>query len=32
MNDRQLMCLERLAELFDEEIGANIRVRSRRAS
>ena len=32
MNDRQLMRLERLAELFGEERGAHTRVRSRRAA
>jgi hypothetical protein len=32
MNDLQLMRLERFAKLFDEEIGANTRVRSRRAA
>jgi len=32
MNDRQLMRLESLAELFDEDRGANTRIRSRRAA
>ena len=31
-DDRQLMRLERLAELSDEDRGANTRVRSRRAA